>query len=299
MVFTFSLFAEDYMKEDGTFDFGKYFEYNVKIKAHNDTNTLIKLFSHYDKVKDDPFSLSTLSNDIVKYIYHSSSFFDSYDFDIIINDDFGYYILDDDGSYLLDDDGNYYTDMNRFNDIYQILYDNIDSFDINNKNKIKKSLEWFLNNQIHEAKLFNEIRDIFVAGEENKLIKIKLRNFDDKTNGLIIKHKGKVVPGILGLRTDYEYTIDYNGKKDVKIKYVVLRITYLDRPSLFGAYITDDAPTEYYATAGSILINENNYYVYGSFDYPTEVQRLIFSRYIWHRDFNKHEDGIVNVEIVK
>jgi len=254
MVFTLSVFAqENYMKEDGTFDWESYLGYgvNVKERAYNDTNTLIQLFNHYDKVKDDPFSLQTLSNDIVSSVYSSGnydSFFDYYYGDVVV--------------------GGYDSDSDQLHNMYKILYDNMHKFDVRDSKGKKDSLEWFLNNQIHEVKLFYEIRSAFLLGEENKVIEIKLRNSDDETNGLTIKYNGKVVGGILGRRTDYEYTIDYNGKKDVKIKYAKLRI---DRIS-----------------ERAILIGENNYFYYNNYGYRYKI-----------RDLNNHEDGITSVEIIK
>ena len=270
MVFTLSVFAEDnYMKEDGTFDWENYLEHDVKRKAYNDTNTLIQLFNYYDTVKDDPFSLSTLSNDIVTSIYNQDYFF--YNYDVSINNEYGDYVYDDDGNSYYD------IDTNRFYNIYQIIYDNIDKFDIENSRIKKDSLEWFLNKQIHEVKLFIEIHSAYssdYAEDKNKLFKIELRNSDDEVNGLIIKHNGKVVPGILGHKIDYEYTIDYNGKKDVTIKYAKIRINTTDN----GFFDVD-----------VLLIGKSNYY---AIDWNSDYGDKI-------RDFNNHEDGITSVEIIK
>ena len=261
MLFTLSVFAEDnYMKEDGTFDWENYLDGDMEGRAYSDTNALIQLFNHYDIVKDDPFRLQTLSNDIVENIYNGYGFFG----------DFGDARLD------------HYSDRDKLHNMYKILYDNIDKFDVEDSRKKKESLEWFLSKQIHEVKLFIEIHSAYssdYAEDKNKLFKIELRNSDDEVNGLIIKHNGRVVPGILGHKIDYEYTIDYNGKKDVKIKYAKLRInTKTVRNGFFDADV--------------LLIGDSQYYIiynmYNNWDYNYKI-----------RDLNNHEDTITSVEIIK
>ena len=276
MLFTLSVFAEDnYMKEDGTFDWENYLEYGVKRKAYSDTNTLIQLFNYYDIVKDDPFSLSTLSNDIVSSIYNDSSFFDSY------------------GDVYSDIYDEYDKNGEEYYNMYKILYDNIDKFDIEDKKEIRQSLEWFLNDKLNEVKLFDEISYQFINGEENNLIKIELPNSDDEVNGLTIKHNSKVVAGILGGRTDYEYTMNYNGKKDVRVKHSKLEITY-EAESPWGG--------ENYKASGIfnvVLIGKNSYYIYEA-RYMGEPGSGMLHRFKSKiRDLNNHEDGITSVKIIK
>ena len=310
MAFTLSVFANDYMKEDGTFDWESYLESDVKQKAYNDTNTLIQLFNYYDKVKDDPFSLGTLSNDIVNRIYNSDNFFYRETYPIYYGKSLSHYsyghydvtINNNYGNRLSDDNGNSYydTDTNIFYSMYQILYDNIHKFDFGIKKEKKQATEWFLNNQIHEVKLFNEIRNAYL-GEENKLIEIKLRNSGDEVNGLVIKYNGKPVAGILGERRDFEYTIDYNGKKDVKVRSANIKVSYLDKRSSFLGVRFDDEnakPEKYNNEPFALIIDENKYYMYASYTLPTSIMRKIFETEKI-RDLNNHEDDITRVEIIK
>ncbi len=294
MILSMNVFAQNnnFTKDDGSFDWESYLNSDTKAHAYNDTNTLVRLFQYYDEVKDDPFSLSTLSNDIVTKIYNFSNFFNYARFYNSSRDRLiGYY------KNLPLQYGYGNTNEVIINNINQILYDNIDKFDVKDKKEKKESLYWFINNQIDERELFDNIRSAYL-GEENKLIKIELRNSDNPENGLTIKYNGRVVDGILGEKKDFEYTIDYNGKKDVKIKLVNMRVAYLDNPSLFGSYMNNNEIKTYYNDVVALIIDDNKYLMYSGFRYPTTVQSKIFHN-PKIRDLNNHEDGIINVEILK
>lgn len=282
MVFTLSVFAENYWES--------YLEYNVKHRAYNDTNTLIRLFNHYDNVKDDPFSLGSLSNKIVANIYNSHSG---------IGDNRDYHFFDGYGdvfTYISGD--SYYPNNEQFYNMYKVLYDNMHKFDI--EKKVRDGLELFVDNKINEMRLFYEIIYAFTGVdyqlmyafangvEESELVKIELLNSDDEINGLTIKHNGKVAPGMLNRRTDYEYTIDYNGKKNVKIKYAELKIIYPAYRFWSGEAYENSMAVH------SILIGENNYYIY----YNIYISSQFGDEYKI-RDLNNHEDGIIRVEIIK
>ncbi len=289
LVVSLMVFANnDFTKPDGNFDWENYLntEYYFKEQSYN-TNALIRLFQHYDKVKDDPFSMTTLSNDIVSNIYNNVYEWGDYDT--------SRYFFHKRPSYIMIDKMNIETLKNK--NMYKILYDNIDKFDVEYKVEKKQSMLWFLNDEINEVELFNEIRNAYLV-EENKLTEINIINSDDKINGLTIKYNGRVVGGILGGRTDFEYTIDYNGKKDIKVKLVNMRITFLDKPSFYGAYLNDnDKPRNNYGDVIALIIGDDKYCMSANF-YSTSVMEEIFeTKKI--RDFKNHEDGIVNIEIIE
>lgn len=267
----------EYVKEDGGFDWQNYMK-NSSIYYYN-TDALSRLFKHYDKVKNNPFQLGTLSNNIVSF-YNSKAKFNEYN-DVVISSNA--------------------TEVKYYQDAYKILHDNIDKFDVVNKKEKKQSMEQFVNNQINEATLFYQIRSAYLNNDrQDEIIKIELRNSDDKKNGLVIKYNGEVVDGILGNKRDFEYTIDYNGKKNVKIKLVKINIYYNDIPTLFGVE-TSNEKKEFGLTGLSVLMVGNRYCFryYDAYDYyASDTKKQIFLSYKI-RDWNKHEDGITRVEIAK
>ncbi len=246
------------------------------------------LFAHYEKVKDNPFldlDFSKVVSEIFnkKISYSRIYFFDYYGKNI---------------SYGAEDaieDG--YLDTTK--EVYKILSEQMDNFEVPYKEDIKETIRYLLNDEIDERLLFQQLYEM-LNYSSGAIYKVEdIRNLTHPTNGLILKYQGTVVDGILGGYPDFEYHLDYNGKKDISFKRAELVVTLMpefnERPLVTDAVFIGD---DFY------IFEINKYLTYRSYDININGEDKVtdFSFKPWSKDtlgdttiYN--ELGIQSVEI--
>lgn len=167
------------------------------------------LFDYYYKVKDNPFldlNLSSFVGDIFNEPvgYSTICFFNDYGKNI----SYGAENAIDDGF------------LENVKDVYNIILDQMDNFDVEDRDVKKLTIDYLLNDQIDERSLVENLHDL-LCSYGGVIHKVRyLRNLNHSVNGLTIKYQGSVVDGILGGYPDFEYQLDYNEKKEVSFRKV-------------------------------------------------------------------------------
>ncbi len=276
-----------YAQEKTSSDWSYYLDnlwrnFEENLYAHPET--LQEFFTFYEEVKDNPFEVGTLKEDINDAFTING--FDGHN----LYDNYGnLYILNE----LEDKDGIF---INNVYAVAQILYDNVHN--INFETSTYNALTALLTNSVNEIELYSQIAYYYYKGEKNVIHKLEFVNpFIKEEYKPILKYNGKEVEGILGERADISYTIDYNGAKDIPIRFANLSIEFRG-----NQWTTDDLRGEdkdMEADFPAILISENHYYLcpisWGAWTgnyvrHPGEKKRI--------RTFDTHYDSITSVEII-
>ncbi len=257
-------------------DWAKYIENFVFNMEISNPQKIRDFFEYYESVKDNPFEVGTMAEDI-KEKFANTGQYEPYD-------EYGNF---NNISMNQPVDG----EMKRnYVEVANILCEYRKYIDFSGA--VYAGLQHFIKDEVNELEMFTSIASIIKvdgwAGiKENAIVPIKLKNpHVSPENALVIKYKGKAVDGVLGKRAEFAYSIDYNGKKDVNMQYINLKVDFNGRLHRGSEqkHTAIDFP--------ALLIGDSYFFIDSdsiSLAYPALEGYKI-------RSFDKHEDGITKVQ---
>ena len=251
---------------------------NFEENLFSKPETLEELFKFYEKVKDNPFEVGNLEEDINTVFsgrgWDGKDLYDSYGNLYILNG------LDSKEDSFI---GNVYK-------VATTLYNN--AHNINFDSLTYNALIAFLTHSVNETELYSQIAHYYWRGDKNIVHKLYFENpFIKEEYKPVLKYNEKEVEGILGRRADISYTIDYNDWKDLPIQFVNLAIDFMGNQWSHYDYRGVDKKME--GNFPAILIGKNHYYLcsvyWEGIRHPAEYKQI--------RTFDTHLDKISSVEI--